>query len=240
VDKLPPQLASRVLEGGRDACKAAGIPLAGGHSIDSPEPIFGLAVNGLVTASHLLRNNTAREGDLLFLSKPLGVGILTTAEKMGGLAPEIKSVAVNSMTKLNSLGAELGVLGGVHAVTDVTGFGLFGHLLEMLEGSGLSAVLSKAQIPVLNGVDDCLARHTVPAITYRNWNSYGHHIEEPDVRMLQIGCDPQTSGGLLIAIAPEQKNALLKLMASDNTDPSCLTEIGRVEARGDGKRIRLM
>lgn len=238
VDKLPAELASQVLAGGRDACKAAGIPLAGGHSIDSPEPIFGLAVNGLVTASQLQRNDTARPGDLLFLTKPLGAGILTTAAKMGGVNEEDYSVAVESMCKLNSLGARLGGLGGVHALTDVTGFGLFGHLLEMLEGSGLMAVLRPEQLPVLPGVDDCLLRHTVPAITYRNWNSYGHLIEEPEVRLLQIGCDPQTSGGLLIALAPEQRNELIDLMRADNVDPACLIEIGEIKEYDSGHRIR--
>lgn len=238
VDKLPAELASAVLAGGRDACKAAGIPLAGGHSIDSPEPIFGLAVNGLVTASHLQRNDTARAGDLLFLTKPLGAGILTTAVKMGGVDEQDFTVAIESMCKLNSLGARLGDLGGVHALTDVTGFGLFGHLIEMLEGSGMMATLHKDRLPVFTGVDDCLLRHTVPAITYRNWNSYGHLIEEPDVRLLQIGCDPQTSGGLLISLAPEQREELIAMMQEDKVNPSCLIEIGQVMEYDSGHRIR--
>ncbi len=238
VDKLPAELASAVLAGGRDACKAAGIPLAGGHSIDSPEPIFGLAVNGLVTASHLQRNDTARAGDLLFLTKPLGAGILTTAVKMGGVDEQDFTVAIESMCKLNSLGARLGDLGGVHALTDVTGFGLFGHLIEMLEGSGMMATLHKDRLPVFPGVDDCLLRHTVPAITYRNWNSYGHLIEEPDVRLLQIGCDPQTSGGLLISLAPEQREELIAMMQEDKVNPSCLIEIGQVMEYDSGHRIR--
>ncbi|MFM9007452.1 MAG: selenide, water dikinase SelD, partial [Bacteroidota bacterium] len=240
VDKLPAEVASQVLAGGRDACLAAGIPLAGGHSIDSPEPIFGLAVNGLVTAAHLLRNDTARVGDLLFLTKPLGTGILTTAVKMRGVNERDYSIAVDSMCKLNSLGSKLGTLGGVHALTDVTGFGLFGHLLEMLEGSGLMARLHRDRLPVLPGVDECLSQHTVPAITYRNWNSYGHLIEEPEVSMLQIGCDPQTSGGLLIALAPEQREDLISLMKTDKVDPSCLMEIGQIEEYDSGHRIRFI
>lgn len=195
-------------------------------------------MNGLVTAAHLQRNDTSRPGDLLFLTKPLGAGILTTAAKMGGVNEQDFAVAVESMCKLNALGAKLGALGGVHSLTDVTGFGLFGHLLEMLEGSGLMAMLYKDQLPVLPGVDDCLSRHTVPAITYRNWNSYGHLIEEPDVRLLQIGCDPQTSGGLLVAIAPEQRDELLSFMEADKVTPSCLVEIGQIMDYESGHRIR--
>jgi selenide,water dikinase len=200
IDKLPAEIAGKVLAGGRSVCEAAGIPLAGGHSIDSPEPIFGLAVNGLVDLNNLKQNNTAKEGDYLYLTKPLGAGIITTAAKKGIVKTEDLDEAVLLMTTLNTIGQKLGKIPEVHALTDVTGFGLFGHLIEMAEGSNLTAVINPQALPVIAGIDTYLQQYTIPAITYRNWNSYGHKIEEPDADLLHIGCDPQTSGGLLIAV----------------------------------------
>src|SRR6195952_1437356 len=141
VNGIPAEVAQKVIEGGRSICMEAGIPLAGGHSIDSPEPIFGLAVNGLAEVKNIKQNNTAKEGDILFMTKPLGVGILTTAEKKGLLQGEHKGGAARQMMELNKVGALLGEKTGVHAMTDVTGFGLLGHLVEMAEGSGLSAIV---------------------------------------------------------------------------------------------------
>lgn len=205
VDKLSPEIASRVIAGGKAVCSAAGIPLAGGHSIDSPEPIFGLAVNGIVEIKNLKKNNTAKEGDLLYLTKPLGCGIITTAVKKGIATEADLQKAVQVMTTLNSVGEQLGKLNFVNALTDVTGFGLFGHLLEMAEGSGLSACIYTDTLPVIEGIQPYLDQYAIPAITYRNWNSYGHKIQEPDVNLLHLGCDPQTSGGLLIAVDPKAK-----------------------------------
>ncbi|MDQ6890555.1 MAG: selenide, water dikinase SelD, partial [Bacteroidota bacterium] len=147
VNILSPDIAQKVIEGSRSICLEAGIPLAGGHSIDSPEPIFGLSVNGLVPIKNVKQNNKAQEGDLLFLTKPLGVGILTTAEKKGLLLNEHIGIAAKQMMQLNSAGELLGALEGVHAMTDVTGFGLLGHLLEMAEGSGVSAVIYFGKVP---------------------------------------------------------------------------------------------
>lgn len=209
------------MRAGRSVCEAANIPLAGGHSIDSPEPIFGLAVNGIIQANQLLRNDTAQEGDILFLTKPLGVGIISTAEKMGKAAPVDMQHAINSMTTLNRIGAQLAGFEGVHALTDVTGFGLFGHLLEMTQGSGLAAHLDLKAIPELDNLDVYMDQYTIPAITYRNWNSYGHLIQEPNARELHLGCDPQTSGGLLIAIAEKNVPALLDLFKENNIDLKC-------------------
>jgi selenide,water dikinase len=200
IDKLTAEIAGKVLAGGRSVCEAAGIPLAGGHSIDSPEPIFGLAVNGLVDLNNLKQNNTAKEGDYLYLTKPLGAGIITTAAKKGIVKTEDLDEAVLLMTTLNTIGQKLGKIPEVHALTDVTGFGLFGHLIEMAEGSNLTAVINPQALPVIAGIDTYLQQYAIPAITYRNWNSYGHKIEEPDADLLHIGCDPQTSGGLLIAV----------------------------------------
>jgi len=170
VKTLSSELAQRVVDGGRTVCEEAGIPLAGGHSIDSPEPIFGLAVNGLVAIEHLKRNDTAREGDYLFLTKPLGVGILSTAQKRGLLKDEHRLRMIKQMTSLNKLGEELGKLDCVTAMTDVTGFGLLGHLIEMTEGSGLSAEISYSKVPFIESVREYVSQRISPDATSRNWS----------------------------------------------------------------------
>ncbi len=203
LDKLPPDVAGQVLEGSRAICREAGIPLAGGHSIDSPEPIFGLAVTGRVRLDHLKKNNTATEGCRLYLTKQLGVGILTTAQKKGLLKPEHAQLAPIQMAQLNSFGAVLGPLSYVKALTDVTGFGLLGHLTEMAEGSGLSAVVNFGNVPKLPVIDEYLAQKSFPGGTVRNWDSYGHKISHLTETQRYILADPQTSGGLLIAVDPD-------------------------------------
>jgi selenide,water dikinase len=203
VNILDPEIAAIVVDGGRNKCHEAGIELSGGHSIDSPEPIFGLAVTGMVKVIHLKKNNTAREGNLLFLTKPLGVGILTTALKQGLTQSEHLSLAQDSMMKLNSVGQELGKIEGVTAMTDVTGYGLLGHLTEMCLGSNLSAVLEFNKIPVLDGVQGYIDQNCIPGGTGRNWESYRQHIKINRFSDISILCDPQTSGGLLIAVAEE-------------------------------------
>ena len=170
INSLPAEVAQQVIDGGRHACGEAGIHLAGGHSIDSPEPIFGLAVTGRVDLQQLKQNSTAVVGDQLFLTKPLGVGILTTAEKQGKLLPQHARLAVDNMMKLNKVGTELAAVDGVTAITDVTGFGLLGHLLEICQGSELSAVVNLSQVPVLDSaVLDYLAQGCVPGGSGRNW-----------------------------------------------------------------------
>lgn len=200
INKIPAEIARLVLEGGRAACKEAGIALAGGHSIDSPEPIFGLAVTGEVETSKIKRNDTASEGCLLFLTKPLGVGILTTAQKQGKLKPEDENLAPGYMTQLNKIGSQLAESEHVKAMTDVTGFGLLGHLTEMCEGSKLSAEIEYHKIPKIEGVEQYIAQNCIPGGTHRNWESYGSNIKLKDEQMKAILCDPQTSGGLLIAV----------------------------------------
>ncbi len=212
VDKLAPEVAQQVMDGGRQACKEAGIVLAGGHSIDSPEPIFGLAVTGQVSLDKLKRNDTATEGCLLYLTKPLGVGVFTTAQKQGKLKPEHSCLAPDSMTLLNSIGAELAEIESVKAMTDVTGFGLLGHLTEMCEGSKLSAVINYAKIPRFEEVDEYIAQNCIPGGTHRNWDSYGHHIQLQNEQDRLILCDPQTSGGLLIAVEPEATSEVENLL----------------------------
>lgn len=216
LDKLDPAVAAQVVDGGRSMCLEAGIPLAGGHSIDCPEPIFGLAVNGLVDTVHLKRNSEAQIGDLLFLSKPLGVGILTTAEKKSSLLEQHRGLAATSMMRLNRIGAELGPLPYVHALTDVTGFGLLGHLSEMTEGSGCSARIQFSQVPQLDPhLETYVRQGCVPGGTQRNWSSYGHKIHlhaDLDVPLATaILADPQTSGGLLIAVDPKYREDFEKV-----------------------------
>ncbi len=203
VNVLPPEVAREVVRGGRSVCDDAGIPLAGGHSIDAPEPIFGLAVTGLVEKACMKRNDTAVAGCRLYLTKPLGVGILTTAEKRGLLQSEHVHVARDCMTRLNKVGAEFGKLAQVTAMTDVTGFGLLGHLVEMADGSGLTAELDAAAVPMLPSVVEYLATGCIPGGTLRNFDSYGARISALTDDQKHLLCDPQTSGGLLVAVTPE-------------------------------------
>jgi selenide,water dikinase len=219
VEKLPVELAQRVIEGGRTVCAEAGIPLAGGHSIDSPEPIFGLAVTGIVPIENLKKNNTAQEGDLLFLTKPLGVGILSTAQKRGLLKPEHLPLMIDQMSTLNKIGEELGKIKAVNAMTDVTGFGLLGHLLEMAEGSGLSAEIYYSMIPVADGVRDYIAQRIFPDATTRNWSSYSDKVKfEKGVNVMEAFTllpDPQTNGGLLISLNEGAANEVKKLLGGE-------------------------
>ncbi|MGZ3849893.1 MAG: selenide, water dikinase SelD [Flavisolibacter sp.] len=204
VEKLSPELAQKVLEGGRAVCAQAGIPLAGGHTIDSSDPVFGLAVTGTVTLKCLKQNNRARKGDLLFLTKPLGLGLLSTALKRGVLQPAHYAEMIHQMTTLNKIGGELGKLPGVHAMTDVTGFGLLGHLIEMAAGSGLGAELDYAAIKKIAGTDEYLQQRTIPDATFRNWNSYSQQVGfEKGVNVMEafnLLPDPQTNGGILFAV----------------------------------------
>ena len=204
INELPAEVAGRVVEGGRLACEAAGIPLAGGHSIDSPEPIFGLAVSGRVPIANLKTNGGARAGDLLFLTKPLGVGILSTAQKQKKLRPADAHLASEQMLRLNQIGARLGELDYVHAMTDVTGFGLLGHLTELCRASGLHASVRAADVPLINRdvLDHYLGAGCVPGGTKRNWASYGHAVSLTGDRDKWLLADPQTSGGLLVAVDP--------------------------------------
>jgi len=205
LSKIPTSIAAQVIDGARLTCAQAGITLAGGHSIDAPEPIFGLAVTGLVDVKKVKKNNSARTGDLLYLTKPLGVGILSTAQKQGKLKAEDEAIAANLMMQLNSFGQIAGEYDYVHAMTDVTGFGLLGHLLELCQGSQLGAQLSFDSIPILKQVPYYLSQGCIPGGTRRNWQSYGQNYPELSQYVINILCDPQTSGGLLLAIDAENR-----------------------------------
>lgn len=223
IEKLPVELAQKVVEGGRSVCAVANIPLAGGHSIDSPEPIFGLAVTGILPIENLKRNSTAQEGDHIFLTKPLGVGILSTAQKRGLLKEEHLKEMTDQMTALNKIGEELGKIEGVNAMTDVTGFGLLGHLIEMTEGSGLSAELYYNKVPVAGGVKEYITQRIFPDATTRNWNSYSNKVKfEKGVNVMEAFTllpDPQTNGGLLISVKEEYLNDLIAVLKKSTQDP---------------------
>ena len=216
VENLPVTLAQQVLEGARAVCAEAGIPLAGGHSIDTTEPVFGLAVNGLCDIIHLKKNNTAKAGDILFLTKAIGTGILSTAQKRGVLKEYHEAILIAQMTTLNKVGEALGKIPGVTAMTDVTGFGLAGHLIEMAAGSDLSAELYYSHVPVMAGVNEYLAQRIVPDATYRNWNGYSSKINfEAGVDVMEAFSllpDPQTNGGLLIAVDEAAQDEVVKLL----------------------------
>ena len=215
VDKIAPEIAAQVMEGGRKACSDAGIILAGGHSIDNPEPIFGLAVTGSVAISKLKRNDEAEAGSVLYLTKPLGIGILATAQKKGFLEEEHKDIAANSMVVLNDVGLELSEIEGVTALTDVTGFGLAGHLIEVCEGSNVSAMINYSTVPVFSEINGYLDKACVPGGTLRNWESYGHKLNIEDLKQRYILCDPQTSGGLLIAVKKEASKKVESILRNN-------------------------
>ncbi|MCP3932658.1 MAG: selenide, water dikinase SelD [Bacteroidetes bacterium] len=232
VDKLPIEVANKVMEGGRMTCREAGIPLAGGHSIDSPEPIFGLAVTGRVSLKNLKKNEGASPGCKLFLTKPLGVGILATAQKKGKLKQEHQSLARDTMIKLNRVGEVFGKLDYVKAMTDVTGFGLLGHLAEMCEASGVSAVIDFEKVPLL-GYDTLayyLDEKCIPGGTHRNWDSYGSGIGSLTEVQKYILSDAQTSGGLLLAIEEEAEAEFQAVLKEAKLD---LSPFGQITKQKD-------
>ena len=213
---LPASVAAQVMEGARKTCAEAGIVIAGGHSIDSQDPIFGLVVNGLVDIENLKRNDTAQEGDVLMLTKPLGVGIMATSQKRGLLTEPDLELLVKQLTTINKAGEALGKVKGVHAMTDVTGFGLLGHLTEMMQGSNLTATISYNLIPIIKEVRNYIALKAIPGATARNWDSckegvfFSEGVDE--VEAVQLLPDPQTNGGLLIAVAPNDVTAVQNIL----------------------------
>lgn len=233
ISKLPASEAARVVEGGRFICRMAGIPLAGGHTIESPEPFFGLAVTGTVERDHLRKNNTAKAGDLLFLTKPIGLGVITTAAKRGLDAKEELQEAISYMCSLNKIGAELARIPGVHAMTDITGFGLIGHLLEMIQDPGLFATLEYAAIPVLPAARKWVSQFVYPDMTTKNHSAFSSHVSALNAEQLLLLNDPQTSGGLLISVAPEAENEVKEIMMRFGIlDPQY---IGQITDSGNSK-----
>ncbi len=243
IDKLSPEVAQKVLEGSRAICAEAGITLAGGHSIDCPEPVFGLSVNGMVDIANLKQNSTATETCKLYLTKALGVGILTTAQKKGILKPEHSDIAPKSMATLNKIGETLGKLNYVKAMTDVTGFGLLGHLSEMCEGSKLKAIIEFDKVPKIEVIDEYLDQNSVPGGTVRNWKSYGHKIadaEEKLNRKTTVLADPQTSGGLLVAVEAEKSKEFEQVLRANGIPEKNIICFGTLEKKDNGHLIEII
>ncbi|MFW9298667.1 selenide, water dikinase SelD [Glaesserella parasuis] len=232
INKLPAEVAQKIVDGGRFACQQAGIALAGGHSIDSPEPIFGLAVTGIISTEQVKKNASAQVDCDLYLTKPLGIGVLTTAEKQGKLKPEHKNLARNVMCQMNLIGAEFAKVDEITAMTDVTGFGLLGHLTEICQGSNLRAEVYFDQIQTLDGVREYIAQGAVPGGTTRNFDSYGHLISPLSDEQKAILCDPQTSGGLLIAVKPQAVESVKQIAKNANV---ALYPVGRLLKAESGK-----
>ncbi|MBI5897792.1 MAG: selenide, water dikinase SelD [Rhodocyclales bacterium] len=231
IDKLPVEIIGRILEGGESVCAAAGIPIAGGHTIDSVEPIYGLVALGLVHPDQVKTNAGARPGDVLILGKGLGIGVFSAALKKGALDADGYAAMIASTTKLNTPGRKLAPLEAVHALTDVTGFGLLGHLLEICRGSRLGARLEMGRIPLLAGVERLAGAGYITGASARNWMGYGAEVDlAPGISEMQraLLTDPQTSGGLLVACAPEAGDAVLEVFRSEGFDSA--TVIGRLES----------
>jgi len=238
MNKLPLEIVQDILAGGAAVCAAAGIPIAGGHSIDAPEPIYGLVVVGVSHPQHIKRNVGAREGDVLILGKPLGIGVLSAAMKKGELDSEGYRQMVETATQLNAVGEALGKRDDVHALTDVTGFALLGHLLEICRGSGLSAELRFADLPVLPAALMLAQAGYATGAATRNWTSYGAEVTLPAGMpewQQKLLCDPQTSGGLLTACAPQSARAVLQLFRDAGFQQAAI--IGSMQAGVPGVQV---
>lgn len=228
INILPPEVIAAILQGGRDVCQAAGIPVAGGHSIDSVEPIYGLVALGLAHPQHIRCNATAQDGDVLVLGKPLGVGIYSAALKKGQLDDSGYACMIKSTTTLNRAGATIAKLAGVHAMTDVTGFGLLGHAHEMVRGSELDMALNSSDVPLLPGVLALAKAGHITGASARNWASYQHGIEglvREDALWRDLLTDPQTSGGLLVACAPEAVDAVMGEFTQQGCEPAIIGHV---------------
>lgn len=241
ISVLSTETIGKILQGGQDVCRAAGIPIAGGHTIDSVEPIYGLVAMGLIHPKRVKRNADAKVGDRLILGKPIGVGVLSAALKKDALPAEGYAQMIANTTKLNTPGPDLSKLDGVHALTDITGFGLAGHVLEMARGSNTTVQMDMARVPLITGVRGLAAQGMVTGASGRNWAAYGHEVrlganlQPVDQALLS---DPQTSGGLLVACAPEAVAEVLAIFQRHGFAEAA--EVGEmVEARADGVRLQV-
>ncbi|NVJ86980.1 MAG: selenide, water dikinase SelD [Algoriphagus sp.] len=232
VEKIAPELAAKVLEGAKSICKTAGIELAGGHSIAAKDPIFGLSVNGVVHPRKIKTNQGAKAGDLIYLTKPLGIGVLATALKRQKISEKDYQTLIDTACRLNRIGQVLGNHEEVHAMTDVTGFGLLGHLIELAEASGISAQIDFSKLPLLEGIQEYVKQFIFPDNTYRNWNAFQSKAKGVTGMDLVPLCDPQTSGGLLIAVGEENQKWFEDTMKTEN---QIVWEIGRFIEKQDFK-----
>jgi selenide,water dikinase len=231
IDRLPLEVIRGILEGGESVCAAAGIPIAGGHTIDSVEPIYGLVAMGIVHPKNLKKNSDAKAGDKLILGKPLGVGVLSAALKQEKLPADGYAAMIASTTKLNVSGKALSAMSGVHALTDVTGFGLLGHTLEMCRGARLSAHIAMNKVPLLDGVEQLAAQGMITGASGRNWTGYGKDVRLGSgisAAQQALLTDPQTSGGLLVSCAPDTVDEVLATLRRDGFDAAAV--IGELRA----------
>lgn len=231
IDKIPTSVAQQVLEGARSVCYDAGINLSGGHSIESSEPIFGLAVTGIASVQHIKKNSTAQINDYLFLSKPIGVGILAAAQKRGIIIPNDEQKMMQIMTTLNNLGSALGKIDGVNALTDITGFGLVGHLTEMTKAAGVSANIDLKSIPIIEGINFYTNQFCYPDITTKNLNAYKSLVKGMDGLEFILLCDPQTSGGLLISVNEKALPEFLETCKAYDSFNCLQKPVGRITAK---------
>lgn len=237
IDKIPADMVRKILEGGRAICAEAGIPVAGGHSIDCPEPVYGLAVIGMCREENIRRNSAAKPGDALILTKALGVGVYSSAVKKNLIDGDMYAEMVGSMTTLNKIGAALSKDADVHAITDVTGFGLLGHALEMAQGSGATITVEEGRLPFLKEAASLVQKGCVTGASHRNWSSYGENIVLPQGRddwRRHLLTDPQTSGGLLVACEAERADEIAARIVAEGYPFARV--IGRVSA-GDAKVV---
>ncbi|MEB0056090.1 MULTISPECIES: selenide, water dikinase SelD [unclassified Variovorax] len=238
IDKLPVEVIGEIVRGGQDVCRAAGIPIAGGHTIDSVEPIYGLVVMGLVHPDRVRRNTGAKAGDVLILGKPLGVGVLSAALKKEQLSEAGYRQLIDTTTKLNTPGIALAQLDGVHALTDVTGFGLAGHVLELARGAGLTAVIEWSKVPLLEGVEAMVAEGFVTGASGRNWEGYGADVQLAEglpKTAQSLLSDPQTSGGLLVSCSAEAVHAVLEVFRAEGFGGAAV--VGRIESGSAGLQV---
>lgn len=230
VDKLKPSTVAQIMAGAEQTCQEAGIPLAGGHSIDNPEPFFGLSVNGLVAKAALKKNIGAQVGDDIYITKPIGIGILNTAVKRGHLEPEHKDIYMRVLKQLNREGLWLGEFSEVHAMTDITGFGLLGHLREMAEGSGLTAHLDLQLIPTFEFISQYIQLNCFPDNTFRNWNAHEPHVSAlTDMHWFALLNDPQTNGGIMFSADPALAPILIE---KAKTEGAMIYRIGSFQRAG--------
>lgn len=234
VEKLSPEIAQQVIKGAQSICAEARIPLAGGHSVDTPEPLFGLAVTGLVHKENIKQNNSVKLGDVLYLTKSLGIGVMATALKRGKLNEEQYKELVQQTTSLNAIGEKLGQLPFVNAMTDITGFGFNGHLLEMLTQTDFSAIVQKDNLPVMDAAKGFAAQFVFPDNTTRNYNAQLPEIEGMTGLDFITYCDPQTSGGLLFSVSSENENEMDEFLNQQN---QFFAKVGRIENKREKKIV---
>lgn len=231
IEKIPAEIAAKVLKGAKQICEQANVPVAGGHSIDSAEPLFGLSVNGFAETKNLKRNHTANEGDLIFITKPIGLGILSSALKRNLISDDDYALMIKWMTTVNTAGKAFGNCDFVTAMTDITGFGLAGHLLEMAEPKNLGAEIYFEKIPLISNLDIYLDKFVYPDMTMKVYSWLNAKATELTAKQIFVLCDPQTSGGLMVAVNPAKEKEFISVMKSEGIDKTFFIPVGKFTSR---------